>query len=172
MKKLMVFLIVICTLFLFSCGSGGYISKDLTAEVMKQQYPSLYPMTDDECGHPYLYFDSISGMNIDLSPEKYHCEYCIYPNCEHKKSIVSHADLWRIASSSMSVIYEDGKAYHPTIFECTECGQKVFRLMLCKKGVARCDEYGKRSNLDVYSMEEWEQIALGNKKMMHEEENG
>lgn len=171
MKKLILIPIAMLVLLLSSC-SRMMISDILTPEVMKQRYPELYPMREDECGHLSVFYKTLDGMIVNLPSDKYHYEYCAYLNCEHENGAVPHGGPWRIKISYESYIAEDGNAYHPTIFYCTECGKEVFKLLRCRKGTTKCNEYGNLAYYDRYTMEEWEKIALGNKKLYYEENAG
>ena len=165
MKKLLL-LIILFAVFLTSCGCGGYINDILTADIMQRQYPELFPMLEEECGHPYLYYHTIDGMNIDVSSDEYHYEFCIFPNCEHENSVIPHSDAWTIARSGFSFLFPDGNYYHPTILYCADCGKQIYIFIRCRQGVAQCGEYNTYSHADTLSMEEWEQVALGNKELL------
>lgn len=167
MKKIFA-LLTILTLFLTSCGSSDFKNRELTVEIMKERYPEMFLVSEEECGHPYLFYAAIDGMNLDLSADEYHFEYCIYPNCEHENRAVPHSDRWRIKRSGASFKFPDGYFYHPTLFECADCGQQISVFLRCRRGISECHEYMARTYNDIYSLEEWEQIALGNKSLIRE----
>ena len=164
MKRLLLLLIILMTLLLSSCGRS-VIDENLTPEEMKQLFPELFPMSEEECGHLALFYKVLDGDYTDLPSDKYHYEYCAYPNCGHKYSAVPHSETWGLGASGESYIADDGNYYHFTSFSCAECGKIVYRMIRCTKGIAKCTEYsdlaltGKRYE---FTMEEWEQIALGN----------
>lgn len=165
MKKLLL-LIILFAVFLTSCGSSGYIDDILTADIMQRQYPELFPMSEEECGHPYFYYHTIDGINIDMSSDEYHYEFCIFPNCQHEHSVIRHSDAWTIARSGLSILFPDGYYYHPTIFNCADCGKQIYIFLRCRQGVSQCVEYNDYSHLATFTLEEWEQIALGNKELL------
>ena len=162
MKKLLL-LIILFAVFLTSCGSVDYFGTELTDEVMKEHYPELYPMSEEECGHKYLYYHTIDGMDLDLSPDEYHIEYCIYPNCEHEKCITHHLDAWVNMRISLAVKYPDGHWYHAARFMCAGCGKEISLLLRCNQNFRECTEY---SLVQTHSMEEWKQIGLGDTSLL------
>ena len=164
MKRLLLLLIILMTLLLSSCGRS-VIDENLTPEEMKQLFPELFPMSEEECGHLALFYKVLDGDYTDLPSDKYHYEYCAYPNCGHKYSAVPHSETWRWGNRSKSFIAEDGNYYHRIEFFCTGCGKRVVKLIRCSKGVENCTEYSDLPDNTfniTHTMEEWEQIALGN----------
>ena len=172
MKKTILFLLVVLSLVLTSCGEK-VIDRDLAShDAMKDLFPEMFTITEEECGHKYLFYLPIDGMNVDLPPDEFHYEYCINPNCAHKDAVVPHTDLWKIVTAEQAKKYEDGFSYHTMIFECVSCGKQIGMLMRCRAGVDDCAACYKPTFFDVYSLEDWKQIALGNKKMLGEIDGG
>ena len=168
MKKAFVLFAVVLYVLLSSCGA---VNGELSRDVLKEKYPEMYLMPEEECGHSYLFCESIEGMNLDLSSEEYHYEYCAYPNCAHKNGAVPHSEIWNMIELSQSFLGEDGNAYHNVFFECTGCGKLIYTIFRCRNNVEKCPGcYLNKTYRDRYTMEEWQQIALGQKKLADEEQ--
>ena len=172
MKKAILFLIIFLSLVLSSCGKSAVGELSASRGEMKEMFPGMFTITEEECGHKYLFYLPIDGMNVDLPPDEYHFEYCMNPNCEHEDAVTPHTDRWKLRTKSPAKKYEDGSFYHSVIFECYSCKKHICVLMRCKAGKEKCQQCYPVGNLDIYSLEDWRQIAIGNKKTVIEELGG
>ena len=164
--KRIILIFVLLTFLLSSCTSMEIINQELSEQSLKELFPEMYPMPVENCKHHILFSKPIDGMGLDYSSFDYHYEYCSYPNCEYEAGIRPHSERWRVGSCSESYIADDGFAYHQMTFICQECYKSILMSVRCRNNVGKCNSCYDLlySFVGNYTLEEWEQIAKGEKE--------